>query len=144
MFQTHSSDIYGAMVGDVIPEPPIHEEQTVIRLVIDNPIYTINGIHQTSDAAPFIDPTYNRTMVPLRVVAEALGAQVDWDAEIRTVIISGNGVTLSIQVDASLPDGMGAPIIVSGRTFVPIAYVAQMLGANVHWDGDNRAVYIQQ
>ena len=43
---------------------------------------------------------------------------------------------------ALIAGGMGNPAIVNGRTFVPIAYVAQMLGANTRWDEANRAVYI--
>jgi len=84
-------------------------------------------------------------MVPLRTVAEALGAQVNWIEATRTVTITGaDGQLLSLQLDAPLPDGMGTPMIVNERTFVPIAYIAQMLGANVRWDEAARAVYIQQ
>jgi hypothetical protein len=37
---------------------------------------------------------------------------------------------------------MGMPAIVEGRTFVPIAYISNMMGATVSWDGDARAIYI--
>jgi hypothetical protein len=83
-------------------------------------------------------------MVPLRVIAEALGADVNWLAETRTVTIAANGQFLQIQLDTPLPDGMGTAMIVNDRTFVPVAYIARMLGADVRWDGDSRAVYIQR
>lgn len=40
------------------------------------------------DVAPVI--VNNRTMVPLRIVADALGLNVEWDAAARTVRLSGN------------------------------------------------------
>ena len=125
-------------VTDEISQP------TLVRLVIGETEFSVNGIVVESDLVPFIDPAYNRTMVPLRMGTEALGAQVSWIEEIRTVTIAANGQFLSLQVDVSLPDDMGTPMIVNDRTFVPIAYIAQALGANVRWDGENRAVYIQQ
>jgi len=130
------------------PQEPIHHTQviaepTILRLVIGDIIFTLNGIPQPPlEAAPFIDPAYNRTMVPLRIVAEALGAQVDWIEETRTVLINQNGTTLLLSVDQPLPDGMGMAAIVNDRTFVPVAYVAGSLGANVRWDDTHWAVYI--
>jgi len=53
-------------------------------------------------------------------------------------------IMLCLQIDVPLPSGMGTPMIVNSRTFLPIAYVAHALGARVRWDGDNRAVYIQR
>jgi hypothetical protein len=123
------------------PAPPAHETIT-IRLLIDSPVYTVNGTPHASDAAPFIDPRYNRTMVPLRVIAETLGAEVTWAHSIRTVFINRSGLNLSLPLGEVLPGGMGAPMISNDRTFVPIAYVARVLGATVEWDQENRAVYI--
>lgn len=62
---------------------------TSIKLQIDNPIATktINGIKEEIklDAPPMI--LYDRTMVPLRFIAESLDKQVGWDADTRTAII---------------------------------------------------------
>ncbi|MCL2372019.1 MAG: copper amine oxidase N-terminal domain-containing protein [Defluviitaleaceae bacterium] len=94
------------------------------------------------DAAPFIDETTDRTMLPLRAVATALGAEVAWEGSTRTVTITQAHTTLTLTADIPLPDNMGAPLIVNDRVFVPARYVAEMLGANVLWDAMNRAVYI--
>ena len=130
------------------PAPPVQPQPTpqptTIRLAIGETGFTLNGLPAQADAAPFVDPVYNRTMVPLRLIAEALGAQVNWNAETRVITINSGGRLLTLTLDESLPDGMGVPLIVNDRTFVPTAYVAQMLGANVRWDGEARAVYIQQ
>ena len=127
---------------------PVPASPTIIRLEIDNAAFTSNGVPGTATdgIAPFIDPAHDRTMVPLRTIAEALGAAVSWVAETGTVVIERDGITIQLQVDTELFDAqgisMGRPMIVQDRTFVPLAYVAQMLGAYVRWDGAARAVYI--
>jgi len=115
---------------------------TIIRLAIGQLSYTVNNIPHMMEVAPFIDPSHDRTMVPLGVVAEGLGARVEWNHETRTVTIVLDDVVLLLPVDEPLPDGMGVPMTVDDRTFVPIAYVTQMLGADIRWDGVARAVYI--
>ena len=77
-------------------------------------------------------------------MAEAMGANVIWNDATRTITIQQGVRTLSIVVDTPLPGGMGSPLIVSDRTFVPIRYVAETLGAAVRWDEAARAVYITQ
>lgn len=113
-----------------------------IRLLIGDTAFTRNGVTQHGEVAPFIDTVHNRTMVPLRLIAEAFGAEVEWIEATRTVTINRGDIMLSLQVDTALPDGMGLPAIVDGRTFVPIAYVSRMLGAETRWDGNARAVYV--
>ena len=125
------------------PQPPT-EHLTVIRLVIGEMSHTVNGVPAITELAPFIDPVYERTMVPLRMVMETLGAEVNWIYETRTATIYSQGEFLTLQVDSALPYGMGMPVIVNDRTFVPIRYVAETLGAEVFWDEVNRAVYIRQ
>jgi len=114
----------------------------IIRFVMDNLIYTINGMSHINDVTPFIDPAFDRVMIPLRAVSEALGAEVEWLPETRTVrIFTATGIQTLI-VDVPLPDGMGTPIIVSNRVLVPLRFVAEHLGAEVRWDDVNRAAYV--
>jgi|GEM_PF-5621024 len=93
------------------------------------------------DAVPFIDGA-NRTLVPLRAIAEGLGAEVDWDNNTRTVSITRDGQTALVTIDTPLPNGMGTAVIQNDRTFVPIRYVSEVLGTEVRWDESTRAVYI--
>lgn len=101
-----------------------------------------SGVTSILDAPPFIDPATDRTMVPLRAVAEGLGATVEWHDATRTVEIWRLDVGMFLSVDGPLPGGMGVPMIVNDRTFVPLRYVSEMLGASVRWDDGSRTVYV--
>jgi hypothetical protein len=57
-----------------------------IGLQIGNTSAVVNGTVMTLDAPPYIKN--GRTMVPLRVIAEGLGATVEWDPALRVVTIT--------------------------------------------------------
>jgi hypothetical protein len=59
----------------------------IVKMTIGAMAYQIDGKHAWMDVAPAI--VGGRTFVPLRAVSEALGAQVDWNAATRTVLIQG-------------------------------------------------------
>jgi len=94
------------------------------------------------EAPPFIDPLFERTMVPVRVIAEFLGATVTWEQATQTVTIANGGSAAQITIGEELPGGMGTAVIIEDRTFVPVRYVSDVLGAPVRWDGDAQAVFI--
>jgi len=82
-----------------------------------------------------------RVLVPYRAVAEALGATVHWDAARRTVTLAADGVSveLGIGTAAAFVNGVefgldAPPELVAGRTMVPLRFVGEALGAQVHWD----------
>ena len=61
---------------------------TTIGLQIGNKTVVINGNIIALEAAPYINPDADRTMVPLRVISEAFGGDVAWDPALRTVTIT--------------------------------------------------------
>ena len=122
-----------------VPTPP-----TVIRLAIGDVMFSVNGVPAQGDTAPFIDPESDRTMIPIRLISEILGAQVEWNHYARTAIIISANQVITLPVDEPLPGGMGTPVIVNDRTFVPARFIVEALGANIRWDDTARAVYIQQ
>lgn len=61
-----------------------HDEDTVV-FYADNTTYFINGEARTTDVSPQI--VGGRTMLPMRVFAEALDATVTWDNDLRDVKI---------------------------------------------------------
>ncbi|MFO7172426.1 MAG: N-acetylmuramoyl-L-alanine amidase family protein [Bacillota bacterium] len=105
----------------------------------------VEGKEVAVDPPPFIDA--GRTLVPIRFAAEALGAQVGWHPEQQQVVVGfpGRQVVLTIgrnqarvgdaEVTLDVP-----PRIVAGRTFVPVRFVAEGLGATVEWDADTYTV----
>jgi len=121
--------------------PPLASTQ-VMRLTIGNTEFNHMGTLLQNDVAPFVDPAYDRTMVPLRIIAEALGAEVDFNEITRTVSIVQNGVELTLAIDVPLPGGFGTPVIQNDRTFVPARYVMEVFNATVRWDEATQAVYV--
>ena len=81
-------------------------------------------------------------LLPLRTVAEALGAMVTWEDDTRTVIVTRDELNLAIPIDYPLPDGMGRPVIIEGRTYVPKIFLTQAMYAHVEWYEDTRTAYV--
>ena len=111
----------------------------VLRFPIGSTTFTDNGVSHTLEAAPFI--SNGRTMVPLRVIGEALGA-TDLDLTRGVVSLVLDGRTITMTVGQPLPNNMGTPVIIAGRTFVPLAYIIEEMGAIARWDSTNRVAYI--
>jgi len=125
------------------PSPtPSAPEVHIMRFSVGATHYTNRGVTLNLDAAPYIDPVSARTMVPFRAIAEGLGATVGWNDATRTVNFVRDGNSASLTIDVPLPDNMGTPVIVDGRTFVPARFVSEVLGSEVRWDNTHRAVYI--
>jgi hypothetical protein len=121
--------------------PPV-AEAAVIVLVIGNTSAQVNASTMILEAAPFISSD-NRTMVPVRFVADAMGAVTDWDQASRTVTITPpTGAAITLTVGEALPGGMGTPEIVNNRTFVPVAFVATSMGGEVAWEAATQTVII--
>ena len=111
---------------------------------------TVNGVLvQWTDAAPFLDAN-NRTMVPLRAVAEALDLNVTWDAKTREAGFTrgSKGIYFPVNKSVYYTEGGGvgsmdtAAVIVDDRTYAPIRYLAEYFGYSVGWDGDTKTVLI--
>ena len=115
---------------------------TELRLTIGSTFYLHNGL-VFSGAAPFADPVNNNVMVPLRIIAESLGARVTWVGETNTVHVFNDTSHYFFIIDVPLTNNMGTPVIVDGNTFVPIEFVSDILAADVTWDAVNQAVYIR-
>ena len=101
-----------------------------------------------TDALPFIDEN-DRTLVPLRAVANALGLSVSWDASAREAVFSKNGRTIRFPIGnqtAFTTEGVlqmdTAAIIRNDRTYAPIRYLAEYFGSTVGWDAAARTVLI--
>jgi len=122
--------------------PPVTPSAELMRFTIGSTSFTRLGVTMQSDVAPFMDVAADRAMIPLRIVSEGLGAEVYFDNETRTVHITKGDIEISLVIDVPLPGGMGTPVIINDRTFVPTRYISEILGATVRWDGAAQAVYV--
>lgn len=116
------------------------ETKTVVTMTINDTVGYINGEAKTLDAAPVIRDS--RTMLPVRFVAEAFGATVEWDGATSTATIKTDDVEIKITIGSktALVNGeevkLDAPAFIeSSRTYMPVRFVAENLGAKVDWDG---------
>ncbi len=97
-----------------------------------------------------------RTLVPLRAVAETVGAEVEWNDENRTVSIETGLIGLLITIGENQmtvnnkSDNSGIRVIpldvsvqiINGRTMLPVRAVAEGLNLNVDWDADSKTVNV--
>ncbi len=113
---------------------------------------TLDGTPLESEGAPALIQYQNgdgRTLVPVRTVAERLGATVVWVPENRQVLLLQAGNTIVLTLGSStavvngqpvdLPGGVPASVVKwEGResTMVPLRFVSEQLGATVDWDND--------
>ena len=98
----------------------------------------------TNDVAPKIHD--DRTMLPARFVAENLGAEVSWDGEKQLVTVKGRNlktgeditILICIGSDTAYVNGKevkldSAAFIENDRTYTPVRFVSEELGADVEW-----------
>lgn len=143
---------------------PIKNKCGVIELTIGNKIATIADTVEnlsnpqkrkeiTLEVAPYIKN--DRTFIPVRFVADALGASVEWDAESGTATLRSeeNIIKLTtndkwMQVSDYKPVVWKkikmdtVPHIVNNRMFVPIRYIAENLNCDIQWDGKTSTALI--
>ncbi len=98
-----------------------------------------------------------RTLVPLRVISESLGANVAWRGEDKSIIIDYEELNIQLTIDRGtalingqeieMPSGVPPKLMTyedTTRTFVPLRFVSEMLGTTVSWDGATRTVRIDR
>jgi hypothetical protein len=121
--------------------------EIVITLQIGSGIAYVGSEAITLDTAPIIQN--GRTLVPLRFIMETFGAAVDWNGDLKIITITQRMSTIQLQIGSSIAwiDGSNEtldtpPIIQNERTFVPVRFIAEALGATVDWDGATKTITI--
>lgn len=107
----------------------------------------VDGKTLSTDVEPLIES--GRTLVPIRFIAEALGAQVVWDTIDKQVdIISADkNITLKIGSKTAKVNDKNVTLDVpakinNGRTLIPLRFVSENLGANVAWTESSKTVTV--
>jgi hypothetical protein len=110
----------------------------------------LNDKYLVTDTAPMIENGV--TLVPVRLISEALGAAVNWNGQNRSIMIKTKDdaeILLSIgspeatvsSKAGSRAERMGAsPFLKDGRAMVPLRFIADQLGVNVNWDNSSRTI----
>ncbi len=108
---------------------------------------TVNGEKIIFDVPPQL--INNCTMVPLRKIFEAIGADVLWDGATQTVTATKGDQKITATINNTNAYVNGAlktlnvpPVIIEGRTLVPVRFIATALGANVEWNSKTNTVVI--
>ncbi|NOZ92746.1 MAG: copper amine oxidase N-terminal domain-containing protein [Dictyoglomi bacterium] len=176
-------EIYARLCDGVSCSPKsetlIVRRGAIVKLWVGKTLYFANGKMSNMDVSPFIDPRFNRTVVPIRFVGNALGYKIGWNPDTRDVIltkdnlqivmnmkvrdkvtvdvegkkktlyigsatvsITENGETKLINLHNYNGQDMGEPVIVDSRTFVPVRFLSEILGAKVTWDPRTRGIGI--
>ncbi len=129
---------------------------TVIVLTIGDVNAIVNGETVTNDVAPKI--VNDRTMLPIRFVAENLGAKVYWDEYLQRVSIKSRKTDISVEISKKTAEvtekiavynqktedvELDSPAFVENdRTYLPLRFVAEKLGADVQWDDATQTITI--
>lgn len=110
-------------------------------------VVTYNDKNIAFDQQPVIDN--DRTLVPLRAIFEALGADVIWDAVTQTVIANKDGIKISLKIgDINMYVGDSAKLldvpakIINDRTMVPVRAISEALDCMVAWNTNTKTVTI--
>ena len=111
-----------------------------IILTVDKKEINIFGKIVENDVAPVI--RNDRTMLPARVVAEALGAKVLWnekDGGIVNITKDNTVIVIYIGKDYAEFNGkkeiLDSPAFIeNSRTYTPLRFIAEKLGADVFWE----------
>lgn len=135
----------------ITPADPNVQAGETVTFTIDSREYKIGDTVITMDVAAFIDAS-NRTMLPLRAFANALGVtdeNILWNGTERSVTIFKGDRVVKIIIDqmSFMINGVTVPmdtqaVIKDSRTFLPVRALGQALGGQIGWDAATRTVTI--
>lgn len=122
------------------------EKNIKISFVIGENKVSMNDEEIEVTASYIVDDT---TLVPLRVISEGLGADVNWDESKNTITVEKDGNVISLQIGsttATINDKAytlpAAAEIKDDTAMVPIRFISEALNANVVWDKDTMKVTV--
>ncbi len=129
----------------------VYEGKRIILKIGDTTAWIGSNVYKL-EFPPFIKE--GRTFVPLRFIVEGLGGKVEWYGEEKKIVVKFEDTTLILWIgkrEALLnnetvcidPENENIyPIILNGRTFIPLRFVAESLGFSVEWEGDTKTIII--
>jgi phosphate transport system substrate-binding protein len=117
---------------------PVFASSPAIGIVID-------GVRVNSDVAPVV--RNGTTLVPVRVVSEALGAMVSYDVRAKTVTIDTAAVHIVLTIGSRTALVNGVPMVmlkpvetIRNRTMIPLRFVSEAIGAQVRYANNTATI----
>lgn len=100
---------------------------------------------------PDQEPTIvkDRTLVPVRFIAENLGYDVEWNMADNSAVIDDGKIIMYIGTNKAKINGQNvtldvASTLINDRTMVPLRVVAETLNCTVDWFGTNRMILVNK
>ena len=131
-----NNKVYGNTLKYTFGAEDVLADTSVVMTLGSTEMLVNNNIVDMKDAAPFAQN--NRTYVPFRALGEALGAQVDYDKDAKTVTYTLGGTEIVMTLDSKTYTVNGAektmdvaPFAKDNRTYVPVRFVGEALGFKV-------------
>lgn len=147
------SNILAYMVVDPETVEPVIPASVVIDLMIGEKSYQVNGVDKMMDVAPMIID--GRTLLPVRYIADPLGAAVGWNGGMQKATVTLGGTFLELWIDNPTARVNGVdklidtnnnevtPVIVPpGRTMLPLRFIAEAMGCEVNYDGPTQSIEV--
>ena len=91
----------------------------------------------------------DRTLVPVRFIAESLGYNVEWDPDDNSAVIDGGKIIMYIGTNKAKINGQDvtldvASTLINDRTMVPLRVIAETLNCTVDWFETNRMILVNK
>lgn len=130
--------------------PAVLDASSNVNSAEDSITVQVNNEWVEFDHPPII--VNNRTLVPIRAVLEKIGATVNWNHETQKIIIIKDDLTLELMIDypyleTNILEESFIPLDVSPtlheqRTLLPLRHIMEAIGAEVHWDEEEKIISI--
>lgn len=121
--------------------------RTTVVLQVGSNSMLVNGSTKPIPVPPFIER--GTTMVPIRVISEALGATVQYDQASKSIeiILGEKQIIMQIGTKIMVVNGVKksltvAPLIKNGSTFVPFRAIAEAFDCDVKWASETKEITI--
>jgi len=128
-------------------------KETVLVFAIGQSVYKSNGAAVNMDVSPMARE--GRTLLPIRYIADPLGAVTSWDNLENKVTIKTKTKTIELWLNKNMARVNGAEVMIDpanpnvapiaippGRTMMPLRFIAENLDCAVTWDNPSQSATI--
>jgi len=119
-----------------------HEEKKIPITV------KLDGVQIEFDQEPIIED--GTTLVPFRMILEAIGVSVEWNEKSKTITCKKNQKTITLTIGSKIMTINGKPVtlekepkIINERTLIPLRAVSECFDTEVEWDSDTKTIEIK-